>query len=85
MFVLTYNCTYNSAIITNKIQGDDIMPVVNISITKLSKDKKKEIIEKITETLSEITNVPKQAFVVSINENDPDNIGVGGVMLSEHN
>lgn len=61
------------------------MPVVNIELAKLSKDKKREIIEKVTATLSEITNIPQQAFVVTIKENDPDNIGVGGVMLSERN
>ncbi|KZL92104.1 4-oxalocrotonate tautomerase DmpI [Clostridium magnum] len=59
------------------------MPVVKIGMSKLTKEKKKEVIEKVSETLSEITNVPKQAFVVLIDEYDTDNIGVGGVQLSE--
>lgn len=59
------------------------MPVVKLEMSSLTKEKKKEIIERVSETLSEITNVPKQAFVVLINEYDRDNIGVGGVQLSE--
>jgi 4-oxalocrotonate tautomerase len=59
------------------------MPVVNLKIGKITKDQKKEIIEKVTATISEVTSIPKQAFVVVIEENDADNIGVGGVQLSE--
>jgi 4-oxalocrotonate tautomerase family enzyme len=59
------------------------MPVVKVGISKLTKEKKKEIIQKVSETLSEITNIPKQAFVVLIDEYDTDNIGVGGEQLSE--
>jgi 4-oxalocrotonate tautomerase family enzyme len=59
------------------------MPVVKLEMSSLTKEKKKEIIERVSETLSEITNVPKQAFIVLINEYDRDNIGVGGVQLSE--
>lgn len=61
------------------------MPVVDIGITKISKAQKKEIIKRVTETLSEITNIPEQAFTVCINEKDAEDIGVGGVMLSELN
>jgi 4-oxalocrotonate tautomerase len=59
------------------------MPVIQVEISTLTKEKKKEIIEKVTETMSEVTNIPKQAFTVYINEHDPDSIGVGGVPLSE--
>ncbi|MCT8977838.1 2-hydroxymuconate tautomerase family protein [Clostridium sp. CX1] len=60
------------------------MPVVKVGISKLTKEKKKEVIERVSETLSDITNIPKQAFVVLIDEYDADNVGVGGVQLSEH-
>lgn len=59
------------------------MPVIQVEISTLTKEKKKEIIEKITQTMSEVTNIPKQAFTVYINEHDTDSIGVGGVPLSE--
>jgi 4-oxalocrotonate tautomerase len=59
------------------------MPVIKVEIAKATKEKKKEMIEKLTKTMSEITNIPEQAFTVYIDEHDPDNIGVGGVPLSE--
>ena len=59
------------------------MPTIKVEISKITKEKKTEIIEKLTDTMSEITNIPKQAFTIYINEHDPDNIGVGGVPLSE--
>lgn len=59
------------------------MPVIKIEISKIANEKKPIIIEKLTETMSEITNIPKQSFTVYINEYDPDNVGVGGIQLSE--
>lgn len=61
------------------------MPVIKVEIAKTTKEKKTEIIEKLTITMSEITNIPAQAFTVYINEYDTDCIGVGGVPLSERN
>lgn len=58
------------------------MPVIKVEIASLPKEKKQAVIEKLTQTMAEITNIPPQAFVVYINEYDADNIGVGGVPLS---
>jgi 4-oxalocrotonate tautomerase len=59
------------------------MPVIKVEITHRTKEKKKEIIEKLTQTMSEITNIPAESFLVYIDEYDRDNIGVGGIPLSE--
>ncbi len=59
------------------------MPVIKVEITHRTKEKKKEIIEKLTQTMFEITNIPAESFVVYINEYDHDSIGVGGIPLSE--
>lgn len=59
------------------------MPVIKVDIAKTTKEKKTEMIQKLTKTMSEITNIPAQAFTVYINEHDTDNIGVGGVPLSD--
>ena len=59
------------------------MPVISVELTHQTKEKKKEIIEKLTQTMVEVTNIPAQAFTVIVNEHDPENIGVGGVPLSE--
>ena len=59
------------------------MPVITVQLTHQSKEKKKEIIEGLTKTMVEVTNIPAQSFTVIIDEHDPDNIGVAGVPLSE--
>ena len=41
------------------------------------------MIEKLTKTMVEITNIPAQAFVVLINEYDEESLGTGGVPLTE--
>lgn len=71
------------ALIMKTKSRSDIMPVIKLEIRKLPKEKKSEIIQKLTETMSEITNIPKQSFTIYINEYDFDSIGVGGVPLSE--
>ncbi len=59
------------------------MPVIKLEITRQSREKKKEMIEKLTKTMVEITNIPAQAFTVLINEYDAESIGSGGVPLPE--
>ena len=59
------------------------MPVIKVEISRQTKEKKKEMIEKLTKTMVEITQIPAQAFVVYINKYDPDSIGIGGVPLAE--
>ena len=59
------------------------MPVIHIDILHQTKEKKKEIVEKVTATMAEITKIPVQAFVVLISEYDADSCGTGGVCLSD--
>lgn len=59
------------------------MPFIQIDMGPSTKEKKKEVIEKITNVLSETISVPKQAITVIIRENHADNIGVAGDQLSE--
>ena len=59
------------------------MPVIKVEIKKQSKEKKKEMIEKITKVMSEITEYPEEVFTVYINEHELESIGVGGRPLSE--
>jgi len=59
------------------------MPVIKVEISKQTKERKQEIIEKLTKAMVEITQMPSQAFTVLINEYDTDSIGVGGVQLSQ--
>lgn len=59
------------------------MPVITIEAGKLSKDQKRELVASLTKSASSIMNVPEQAYVVIVKENDADNIGSGGMLLSE--
>ncbi|KXS47364.1 MAG: 4-oxalocrotonate tautomerase [Halanaerobium sp. 4-GBenrich] len=59
------------------------MPHIVFDGPELSKEQKKELIKNFTDTASKVTNIPKEAFVVMIKENDLENIGVGGELLSE--
>jgi 4-oxalocrotonate tautomerase len=59
------------------------MPEIVFDGPKLTKEQKRALVERFTQIASEVTSIPKEAFVVMIKENDLDNIGVGGKLLSE--
>lgn len=59
------------------------MPVITIEAGKLSKDQKRELVAVLTKSASSIMHIPEQAYVVIVKENDADNIGSGGMLLSE--
>ena len=59
------------------------MPIITIDGPKLSKTQKKDLVESFTREAVRVTKIPIQGFVVLINENDPDNVGVAGELLSE--
>lgn len=59
------------------------MPGVVFEGPKLSKDQKRQLVKEFTKIASEITNIPEHAFIVTIRENELENVGIGGVLLSE--
>ena len=59
------------------------MPVITIEAGKMNHDQKKELIEGFTRVASQTLNIPSSAFVVVLKENDADNIGTAGKMLSQ--
>ena len=59
------------------------MPVITVEAGQLTKEQKAKLAKVLTESASRITGIPEQAFIAVIKENNPDNIGVGGVLLSE--
>ena len=61
------------------------MPVIILEAGKLNKEQKSQLVKEFTNTASKIMNVPEQAFIVLLNENEMDNIGLGGQLLSERN
>lgn len=59
------------------------MPVITLESRALTKEQKAQLIKEFTATAARIMNRSEDAFIVYLKENDSDNVGVGGVMLSE--
>jgi len=58
------------------------MPVITVEAGKMDKEQKALLVKELTKKASEILNIPEQAFVTVLKENEPDNVGVGGQLLS---
>lgn len=56
------------------------MPSITMELVKMSKEKKAQL---VTESTSRITGLPEQTVFVFIKENEPENVGVGGVLLPD--
>ncbi|MGL5434064.1 MAG: 4-oxalocrotonate tautomerase DmpI [Lachnospiraceae bacterium] len=54
------------------------MPYITIESGYLTTEQKEELISKLTEISSEIMNVPKDFFSVTIKELADSNFGIGG-------
>ena len=61
------------------------MPVITLKGPKLTKEQKVELVKSFTETASRVTNIAASAFVVYLEEMEPENIGVGGTLLADRN
>ena len=54
------------------------MPYIKIESGKLTDEQKTALIKRLTETSSEIMNVPQEFFTVTITELPDKNFGIGG-------
>lgn len=61
------------------------MPVITLEAGKLNKEQKSQLVKEFTNIASKVMNVPVQAFIVFLKENEQDNIGFGGQLMSERN
>ena len=59
------------------------MPVIIFEGSRLDPDKKSELIRELTDTAVRVTGIGAPAFTIYIHENEHDNIGVGGELLTE--
>jgi len=63
------------------------MPVVNITMTKedggATVEQKKALIEGFTKVFSEVMGRGEKTMVITINEIDTDNYGIGGVTVTD--
>ena len=58
------------------------MPVIIFEGPRLTAEQKEELVRQFTVLASKVTTIPERAFTVLIKENDPQNVGVGGELLS---
>lgn len=59
------------------------MPVITLEAGKLNKEQKSQLVKELTGIASKVMNVPEQAFIVLLKENEMDNIVLGGKLLSD--
>ena len=59
------------------------MPIIYMDGPALTKEQKAKLVKNFTRVASEITKIPAGSFIVLIEERDRDNVGVGGVLLSD--
>lgn len=59
------------------------MPVITMEAAKLSKEQKQTLAKEFTQVAVKVTGLPAEAFYVFLKENELENIGVGGVLLSD--
>ncbi len=52
------------------------MPYISIESGRLTAEQKKQLIERLTATASEITHIPEQFFTVTIKELPDENFGI---------
>jgi 4-oxalocrotonate tautomerase len=62
---------------------EEEMPVIIFEGSRLDLDKKRELIRELTDTAVRVTGIGAPAFTIYIHENEHDNIGVGGELLTE--
>lgn len=59
------------------------MPVITLEAAHLTREQKRQLVREFTESASRIMQMPADLFYVFLKESDPDNIGVGGTILSD--
>jgi len=59
------------------------MPIISWEGGKLSKEQKKDLIQKFTEVAVEITKVPARFYSVVIREQQDENLGFAGETVEE--
>jgi len=59
------------------------MPLVTISGPALSVEKKRDLAQRITEVMSDIYRHPAAHIIITIHENPPENVSVGGKLVAD--
>jgi len=62
-------------------KGDEIMPFIQVNVVKQPDiEKKKQLVAKLTDAMVEAYGVPREAIIVSLKEDELENVGFGGIL-----
>lgn len=59
------------------------MPSITMELVKMSREKKAQLVKEVTEATARATGLAPQSIFIFIKENEPENVGVGEVLLSD--
>lgn len=59
------------------------MPVITLEAGQLSKVQKEQLVTELTASVARITGIPEAGLYIFLKENAPENIAVGGTLLSD--
>ncbi|MFA4844657.1 MAG: 4-oxalocrotonate tautomerase DmpI [Candidatus Margulisiibacteriota bacterium] len=60
------------------------MPSAEITGPKIeSVELKRALVKEVTDAMEKAYKFPRQAYVVTITETSPENVGVGGVLIAD--
>ena len=59
------------------------MPVITIDGPVFSVEKKEKLAKEMTELISNVTSIPKDAFVILFHEHPYESMAQGGILISE--
>ena len=59
------------------------MPVITIDAPVMSKEQKRQLVDKFAKSASEVLKLPVSAMVVIIREVESENVGVGDILLCD--
>ena len=58
------------------------MPLIRVEGPKIDDvDRKRKIVKKLTDVAAEMYEMDKEKIIVLIQENEPENVGVGGELI----
>jgi 4-oxalocrotonate tautomerase len=66
-----------------KGKGETNMPIISWEGGKLTKEQKKDLIQRLTEVAVEVTKVPVKFYSVVIREQQDENLGFAGETVEE--
>jgi 4-oxalocrotonate tautomerase len=59
------------------------VPIVRVDGPKIDIEKKRELAKRLTEAVAEVYGMDKRHIIVLINENEPENVSVGGELIAD--